>query len=49
MLAVIVTGVARSTCCQPELPSPENVAVDSSVPVLVQRWPVCVPVLVVAL
>jgi hypothetical protein len=43
-LAVIATGEAKVTCCQPVAVSPVNVALASSVPVLVQRWPTCVPV-----
>ena len=43
--AVMETGVANVTCCQPEAVSLEKVAVLNSVPVFVQRLPVCVPVL----
>ena len=49
MLAVIGTGVAKLTCCQPEAVSLVKVAGASSVPVLVQRLPTWVPVLVLAL
>ena len=45
MFAVIDTGVAKLTCCQPEAVSPVNVAVASCVPVADQRFPMCVPVL----
>ena len=45
VLAVIATGVEKLTCCQPEAVSFVNVAVASSVPVLDQRLPTCVPVL----
>ena len=45
----MATGVAKVTCCQPELVSPVKVAVASSVPVLVHRLPMCVPVLAAAL
>ena len=43
------TGLENSTCCQPEAVSPVNVAVVSSVPLLVQRLATWVPVLVLAL
>jgi len=42
-LAVIATGVANSTCCQPLCDSPENVAVASWVPSVFHRLPTCVP------
>ena len=45
MLAVIATGVAKLTCCQPVAVSLLNVAVARSVPEAVQRWPTWVPVL----
>ena len=44
VLAVIATGVAKLTCCQPVAVSPLKVAVASSVPALDQRWPTWVPV-----
>jgi len=47
--ALMETGVAKFTCCQPEAVSLPNVAVASKVPVLLQRLPVCVPVLVLLL
>ncbi len=37
--AVIATGVAKLTCCQPEAVSPVNVADARSVPLLLQRLP----------
>ncbi len=46
VLAVIGTGFENETCCQPVAVSLLNVAVASSVPVRVHRWPTCVPVLV---
>jgi hypothetical protein len=46
VFAVTATGVARLTCCQPEAVSPVKVAVASFVPVLLQRLPTWVPVLV---
>ena len=49
VLALMATGVAKLTCCQPEADSPENVAVANRAPVLDQRWAVCVPVFVVLL
>ena len=49
MPAVIVTGVAKVTCCQPEAVSLVNVAWASSVPVAVHRLPMWVPVLAAAL
>jgi hypothetical protein len=45
VLALIVTGVAKFTCCHPEPVSPVDVAVASKVPVLDQRFPTWVPVL----
>ena len=45
----MATGVAKETCCQPVAVSPVNVAEPSWVPVLVHRWPTCVPVLPVPL
>ena len=45
VLAVIATGVAKLTCCQPEAVSPVKVAVASWVPVRLHRWPTWVPVL----
>ena len=45
VLAWIGTGWAKSTCCQPEAVSVVKVAVASSVPEAVHRWPTCVPVL----
>ena len=49
VLAVIATGWPNVTCCQPLAVSSLNVAVASSVPVRVHRWPTCVPVLVAPL
>ena len=49
MFAAIVTGVGNVTCCQPDAVSPLKVAEASSVPPELQRLPMCVPVLVVAL
>ena len=49
MFAAIGTGCANITCCQPDALSPVNVALASSVPVLVHRLPTCVPVLLDAL
>ena len=43
VLALIATGLAKLTCCQPEAVSPVNVAVARSVPEAVQRWPTWVP------
>ena len=43
------TGLEKSTCCQPEAVSPANVAVISSVPLLVQGLTTWVPVLVLGL
>ena len=45
MPAVIATGLANATCCQPVAVSPVKVAVASSVPVPVHRCPTWVPVL----
>ena len=47
--AVIVTGVAKVTCCQPEAVSLVNVACARRVPVDDHRLPMCVPVLAAAL
>src|SRR4051812_39757490 len=41
----MATGVAKLACCQPVADSLVNVTVLSRVPVLVHRWPTCVPVL----
>ena len=49
MFAAIVTGLANVTCCQPEALSPVKVAEASRVPLALQRLPMCVPTLVVAL
>ena len=49
MLAVIATGDEKFTCCQPEALSPVKVALASSAPVLLQRFPTCVPVLFIPL
>jgi hypothetical protein len=49
VFAWICTGLAKLTCCHPDAVSLENVAVPSSVPVLVHRFPTCVPVFVDAL
>jgi hypothetical protein len=45
VLALIATGVEKFTCCQPVAVSPVKVAVANRVPVLLQRCPICVPVL----
>ena len=45
MLALIATGAGNVTCCQPEAVSPAKLALASSVPVLDQSLPTCVPVL----
>ena len=42
--AVIGTGDASAISCQPDADSPENVALASSLPLVSQRWPTCVPV-----
>jgi hypothetical protein len=47
--AVIVTGVAKVTCCQPDAVSLANVACASRVPVDDHRLPIWVPVLAAAL
>ena len=47
--AVISTGVESRASCQPLAVSFVNVAVASSVPVRVHRWPTCVPVFVLPL
>ena len=44
MFAVIATGCANLTCCQPDVVSLVNVAVASLVPPDVHRLPMCVPV-----
>ena len=49
MFAVIATGVLRLASCQPLAVSPVNAIVASSCPVVVHRWPVCVPVFVAPL
>jgi hypothetical protein len=43
------TGCAKLTCCQPEPDSPLKVARASSWPLELQRLPMCVPVLALAL
>ena len=45
MLAVIGTGVAKFTCCQPEAVSLTKVALANNWPLLLHRWPRWVPVL----
>ena len=45
MLAVIATGLLKFTCCHPEALSPVKTALASRVPLLVHRFPTCVPVL----
>ncbi len=45
VLAEIATGLEKLTCCQPLAVSLVNVAAASWVPLLVHRWPTCVPVL----
>ena len=42
-MAVIATGEAKLTCCQPEAVSPLNVADASSVPLALHRLPMWVP------
>ena len=42
--AVIAIGDGKLACCQPEALSPEKVSVPSSVPLVDQRLPTCVPV-----
>ena len=49
MLAVIATGVAKFTCCQPEAVSLEKVAVANCWPVLLHSLPTWVPVLALPL
>jgi hypothetical protein len=49
VLAVIATGVEKLTSCHPEAVSLMKVALARSVPLLVQRLPRWVPVLVLAL
>jgi hypothetical protein len=49
VFAVIATGLARFTCCQPEAVSFTNAAWASSVPLLVHRLATCVPVAVLRL
>jgi hypothetical protein len=45
----MIAGEAKFACCHPDADSPEKVTVASSVPLFVQRWPTCDPVLAVAL
>ncbi len=45
----MLTALENVTCCQPEAVSLVKVAEASSVPVELQRLPMCVPVLVAAL
>src|SRR6185503_5917160 len=40
----MATGDGSAASCQPDVVSPLKVAVPRSVPVLVHRWPTCVPV-----
>ena len=47
--AVIATGLAKLTCCQPEAVSLLNVADASFVPEEVHRFPTWVPVLALPL
>ena len=49
MPALTFTGVEKVICCQPEAVSPLKVPVASSVPLVVHRLPMCVPVFAVAL
>jgi hypothetical protein len=49
VLAVILIGDEKFACCQPDAVSPLKVTVPRFVPVLVQRVPICVPVLLVPL
>ena len=49
MFAATSTGVPNRTSCQPLAVSFVNVAVASSVPVRLQRWPTWVPVFVLPL
>jgi hypothetical protein len=46
VFAEIATGDEKLACCQPDAVSLVNVTVASFVPVLVHRFPMCVPVLV---
>ena len=43
--AVIAIGEANVACSHPDAVSPVNVTLPSNVPLDVQRWPTCVPVL----
>ena len=45
VLAVIATGLEKSSSCQPDADSPLNVPLASSVPVELHRLPICEPVL----
>jgi hypothetical protein len=47
--AVMATGLEKLTLCQPDVDSPEKVAVASRVPDVVHRFPTWVPVFVPAL
>jgi hypothetical protein len=49
VFALIVTGLEKVACCQPEEDSPAKVTVASFVPDAVHRLPTWVPVLVLAL
>jgi len=42
----MATGVAKFACCQPESDSLVKVTEASRVPVLVQRYPRCLPLFV---
>ena len=49
VLALIATGFEKLTCCHPEALSPVKLADASSVPPVLHRLPMCVPVFVLAL
>jgi len=41
----MATGLEKLTCCQPEVVSAVKVALAKRAPPLLQRLPICVPVL----
>jgi hypothetical protein len=45
----IIAGLEKFTCCQPDELSPAKVALASSCPDVVHKFPTCVPVFVDAL
>jgi hypothetical protein len=49
VFALIDTGVEKFTCCQPDDVSFVNVALPSSVPDVLHRFPMCVPVFLLLL